>query len=352
MKKEKIRIAVTGMNASDSPGPGVPVIRAIRAAREFDGEIVGFSYDPLDPGNFMEALCDHVYLFSYPSEGSSVLLDRIRAVHDATPLDVIIPTLDSELAAYIAIQEDLSGMGIKTFLPTKQDLDVRSKARFVEMGERLGIRVPRGKAVTDPSIFRTLDRELSYPVMVKGQFYEAYIAYSPMEAEHHFRVLASKWGLPVVVQEFIIGEEYDIVALGDGAGGLIGAVPMKKMQLTDKGKAWGGVTIRDPEMNAFVRDAMARLKWRGPCEFEVMKSTKDDACYLIELNPRFPAWCYLAVGAGQNLPWAAVRLARGETVAPFEDYDLGVMFIRNSIDHIYPLSDYQELTVRGELHKK
>ena len=281
MNRKKMRIAVTGMNASDSPGPGVPVIRAIRSAEGFDGEIVGFSYDPLDPGNYMDTLCDHVYLFSYPSEGSPALLDRIRAVHEETPLDAIIPTLDSELSAYIAIKDDLAALGIGTFLPSKQDLEVRSKARFAEMGERLGIRVPRGKSVTDPSYFLKMDRELAYPVMVKGQFYEAYMAYSPMEAEHHFRVLGAKWGLPVVVQEFIIGDEYDIVALGDGKGGLIGAVPMKKMQLTDKGKAWGGVTIRDPQMNDFVRDAMARLKWRGPCEFEVMKSGKDGAYYLI-----------------------------------------------------------------------
>ena len=29
------------------------------------------------------------------------------------------------------------------------------------------------------------------------------------------------------------------------------------------------------------------------------------------MNPRFPAWCYLSAGAGVNLPWAVVELARG-----------------------------------------
>ncbi len=187
--------------------------------------------------------------------------------------------------------------------------------------------------------------------MVKGQFYDAYIAYSPMEAEQYFRKISAKWGLPIIIQEVILGEEYDVVALGDGKGGLVGAVPMKKMQLTDKGKAWGGVTICDPAMNAFVTEVMSKIKWRGPCELEIMKSNKDGKFYLLEINPRFPAWCYLAVGAGQNLQWATVRLALGEDVTPFETYEVGTMFLRNSVDQIYPLGDYQEMTTVGELHR-
>ena len=33
-------------------------------------------------------------------------------------------------------------------------------------------------------------------------------------------------------------------------------------------------------------------------------------------------------------------------------YKVGTMFIRNSVDHIYSLNEYQEITTTGELHKK
>jgi carbamoyl-phosphate synthase large subunit len=352
MQRKNIRIAVTGMNASDSPGPGVAVIRAIRCAEEFGGEIVGLTYDPLDPGVFMEGICDHVYLIPYPSEGSDAMLRRLQEIHKKTPLDVLIPTLDAELLPLIKMEEDLQAMGIKTFLPTKECLEVRSKARLDELRTTLGISVPRGKSITDLATLRTLEYEFPFPVMVKGQFYEAYAAYSLAELDYYFHKLTAKWGLPVVIQEFILGEEYDVVALGDGAGGLIGAVPMKKMQLTDKGKAWGGVTIQDPAMNQFVQDVMSKIKWRGPCEMEILRSNQDGKYYLFEINPRFPAWCFLAVGVGQNLQWATVRLALGETVNPFAGYEVGTMFLRNSIDHVYPLRDYQEMTTRGEIHRK
>lgn len=170
-----------------------------------------------------------------------------------------------------------------------------------------------------------------------------------MEVEQYFRRLSSKWGLPVVIQEFIEGEEYDVVALGDGKGEVIGSVPMKKMQITDKGKAWGGITIKDSAMENFVINIIRKLKWRGPCEIEIIKSKKKKELFLIEINPRFPAWCYLSVGAGQNLPWANVKLAKQETVEKMPPYKVGIMFLRHSEDHIYAIGDYQEITTTGEL---
>jgi carbamoyl-phosphate synthase large subunit len=171
-----------------------------------------------------------------------------------------------------------------------------------------------------------------------------------MEVEYHFQHLRAKWGVPVVVQEFVAGEEFDVVAVGDGRGGLVGSVAMRKMQLTDKGKAWGGITINDGRLGAFVEKVIKAIGWRGPCEIEVMKARDGGKLYLLEINPRFPAWVYLAVGAGRNLPWATVRLALGEEVPPMPPAPAGVMFLRHSFDQICELADYQMLTTQGELH--
>jgi len=300
----------------------------------------------------MDKICDHAYIIPYPSEGYQTYLERILEIHSKTPFDVIVPTLDAEIVTFIKIEEHLERAGIKCFLPKKDVFELRSKAHFHELNTKYNINVPKGKIITDPTAFRKIHDDFTFPVMVKGQFYEAYIAYSPMEAEYHFHKISAKWGLPIIVQEFIVGEEYDITALGDGEGGIIGAVPMKKMQLTETGKAWGGITIKDPNLTDFIKNVISKIEWRGPCELEVMKGNKDHKYYLIEINPRFPAWCYLLVAAGQNLQWATVRMAMGEKISPFTDYNVGVLFLRNSIDHIYPLADYQEITTIGELHKK
>ena len=46
-------------------------------------------------------------------------------------------------------------------------------------------------------------------------------------------------------------------------------------------------------------------QWRGPFELECMAG--DDHVHLIEINPRFPAWVYLATGVGLNLPSRLLR---------------------------------------------
>ncbi len=347
----RLNIAVTGLNAIDNPAPGVPVIRAIRQQTGQQCRIIGLSYDPLDPGNYMNDIADDIFLMPYPSEGAEILFERIADIHRQLPIDVLIPTLDSELPIYIKLIDFVHELGIKTFLPTEAQLRLRSKAKFDELRRELGINVPKSIAFSDSSIIPKLDRELSYPVMVKGQFYDAEVAYSPMEVEGHFQRIRAKWGVPVIAQEFISGEEYDVAAVGDGRGGLIGAVPMRKMQITDKGKAWGGITIDDPALTQFVCKVVEKLSWRGPCELEVIRSRDEGRYYLLEINPRFPAWIYLAVGAERNLPWAAVELALGRDVAPMPPPEPGVMFLRHSFDQICTLADYELLTTKGALNR-
>jgi len=349
MSGPNLTIAVTGLNATDNPGPGVAVVRAIRAAPP-ECRIVGLAYDALDPGNYMEGIADAVYLMPYPSQGTEVLTARIASICARTPIDVLIPCLDSELAAYIKSRDTLRALGVRTLLPDAEMLRLRSKARFHDLAADLDAPVPPGRALSSTAELASLDADPGFPLMMKGQFYEAYLAHTPGEARAWFDRLAAKWGLPVVAQAFVPGQEFDIAALGDGEGGLVGSVAMRKMQLTDKGKAWGGITIADPDLQAFVEQTVARLRWRGPCELEVMRA-HDGALYLIEINPRFPAWIHLSVGAGRNLPWAAVRLALGETVEPMAPAPAGVLFLRHSCDQVYPFSDYQSLTTVGELNR-
>jgi len=343
-----LTIAVTGMNATDNPGPGVAVIRAIRDACP-DCTIVGLAYETLDPGNFMPGVADHAYLLPYPSMGAEALGERLLAIHALTPIDVLIPTLDAELPIWVRLQELLASRGIKTFLPDAEALALRNKDRLHELVE-LGVSVPKSMVLTDPTKIPDIADELGYPVVVKGRFYDAYVAQTPHDVAHWFHKLANSWGLPVIIQKFVPGTEFDVVGVGDGEGGLIGSVAMRKMQLTDKGKAWGGVTVRDTYLESFVRDTVRALSWRGPCELEVMRGDDGDL-YLIEINPRFPAWVYLSAGAGRNLPWATVELALGRDVEPMPPAPPGVMFLRHSLDQILPLSDFEALTVHGELHR-
>jgi carbamoyl-phosphate synthase large subunit len=81
----------------------------------------------------------------------------------------------------------------------------------------------------------------------------------------------------------------------------------------------------------------------------VIRERSSGRLYLVEINPRFPAWSYLSAGAGMNLPLAAVRLAAGEQVEPLVEYRVGTIFVRISIDQIAGLEDLQAISQLGEL---
>lgn len=340
-----MKVAVTGLNNVDNPGPGVPVIRGIKDSGEFNGEIIGLLYDALEPGAYMSEVAERSYIIPYPSAGIDAFYERLEYINSVENLDVIFPTLDAELFAFSKISSKLEELNIKTFIPTKEQLILRGKDKLFDFCKSQNIKAPFNIIASSMNDLYSLP--IPYPVVIKGIFYDAYIAHNFQEASAYFSKIAAKWGLPIIVQEFVKGEEFNVVALGDGEGGTVGAVASKKMYITDKGKGWAGVSIYDEELLNISKQIVEALNWRGGAEFEFVKKEDTGEYYLLEINPRFPAWVYLAVGAGQNLPYAALQLALGEKPEPFDKYETGKIFIRYSWDLIVDMKKFEEITVKG-----
>ncbi len=346
--KRSLTIGVTGLNATDNPGPGLPVIRALREAESFDVRIIGLSYESLEPGIYLHEFVDKTYQIPYPSAGTQTLMTRLEYIHEIEKLDVIIPNFDAELYSFIKLEDTLLEMGIHTFLPTMDQFEERHKFNLNEFGKKHKIEVPKSKSIMHPEEINGLHLEFQYPLVVKGKYYDASIAYTPEQAKTYFNKISSKWGLPIIIQQFVSGLEFNVTGLGDGKGNMIAAVPMRKQFITDKGKAWAGISISSEPLLEITKRFIQSTKWRGGFELEMIK-TDDNIYYLLEINPRIPAWIYLAVGCGQNIPEALVNLALGEKVEPYTRYDSGKMFIRYSFDQIVDISEFEKISTLGEL---
>ncbi len=349
MERRNLTIAVTALNAIDSPGPGMPVIRALRESRIFNVRIIGLSYENLEPGIYMHDLVNKTYQLPLPSAGTEALAKRLEYIHGIEKLDVIIPNFDSELYNFIRLSERLEKtMGICMFLPTPEQFEFRQKANLEEFGKKHNVLIPKSRIVHSLNGLQQQLNDFDYPVMIKGKFYEASTVYSAEQAAVAFNRLAAKWGLPVIIQEFITGQEVNVTVLADGQGHTIGAVPMRKQYITDKGKAWSGISINDPQLLRLTHHIVASTHWRGSMELEIIKTDQNDY-YLLEINPRFPAWVFLAAGCGQNHPEALVRMAMGEQVPPYQHYDVGKLFVRYSYDMIVNLQEFEKISTLGEL---
>lgn len=348
MERRRVTVAVTGLNNIDSPGPGIPVIRGLKESKEFDVRIIGLAYEHLEPGIYMSELVDKTYMLPYPSDGKEALLYRLLEIHNIEKIDVIIPNFDAELFSFIKLESTLNLKGIKTFLPTLKQFEERHKSNLPNFGKKYNVDVPNGVEVYNESDLKRSLKTINYPVMVKGKYYDAYKAYSEEQVNMFFLKVSAKWGFPVILQEFVEGTEVNVIALGDGKGNMIAAVPMRKQYITDKGKAWGGITIEDSSLLNLANHIISNTKWRGAMELELIK-TSDEQLFLLEINPRIPAWVYLAVGVGQNIPEALLKLALGIQVEPYTNYDIGKMFVRYSYDMIVDLQQFSRLATSGEL---
>ncbi|MDP2360575.1 MAG: ATP-grasp domain-containing protein [bacterium] len=344
-------IAVSGLNAADNPAPGIAVARSLREAGH-RGRLVGLAYDPMDAGVYSGSLFDEVYLVPFPRRGSDALMGQLRQVRADGPLDLVLPTLDSEMELYLTLQPELEELGVRCLLPDEQGLAMRAKSRLAEFCRQHGFAVPPTEVVHSLEGLREVWEDLCdpggrEPVYIKGVFYEARKAWVLEQAEAAFIEIAARWGLPVIAQRGLPGFEYNICCLGDGAGGLIGAVPMRKLGVTDKGKAWSGVTVGEPRLLDLARRMIGALRWRGPCELEILCAEENDELALIEINPRFPAWCYLCAGAGQNLPAALARLALEGRCEPLAPARSGVIYSRAAVDVICDLDVLERLSISG-----
>ena len=211
-----MKIAVTGLNNVDNPGPGVPVIRGIREAEGFDGEIIGLIYDALEPGAYMNEVASKSYLIPYPSGGLDIYFERLAQINEIEKIDVIIPTLDAEMFAFAKLKPKLESIGIKTLVPTVDQLTIRGKDKLFSFCEKHNISAPKNYLVSSVQDLYKLPSELKYPVVIKGIFYDAYVANNFDDAENYFNKISSKWGYPIIVQEYIKGNEYNVCALGNG----------------------------------------------------------------------------------------------------------------------------------------
>lgn len=348
MVKRNLTVATTGLNNIDNPGPGIPFIRGVLDSNEFSARIIGLAYENLEPGIYMHDLVNKTYHIPYPTAGSDILFSRIEYINNIEKIDVLVPNFDAELYTFMKASADLEDIGIKTFLPTIEQYEERQKSNLPDFGKKYKIKVPKSKTIFSENEVESVMKDFRYPVFIKGKFYDATIAYNPEQARANVRKISAKWGFPIIIQENIAGTEVNVVALGDGEGVTVGAVAMRKLYITDKGKAWAGITLADENLIELTDSIISQTKWRGGMELEMIK-TPENEYYLIEINPRLPAWVYLSVGAGQNLPEALVKLALGENVKPFDKYEVGKLFIRYSYDLITDINEFEKLSLYAEL---
>jgi carbamoyl-phosphate synthase large subunit len=326
-----LRIAVSGMHRGENPQPGSSMVEAIRR-RHPDAYVVGLVYDAYESGIYAPDGPDACHAMPYPTAGLPTYLSRLGEVRSLTPFDYMIPTLDAEIYLLAGATGKLAELGIKVVLPDPVTLARCGKAKLARLAGDCGVAVPVTAVAGDVGEAIEQAEAMGYPVFVKGPYYDATrVASSAALAAVGAGILAD-WGPPLLVQEPVYGSEFNVLGLGDGAGGVLGHCAVRKLIISDKGKGNGSVIVRDPRLDEITRRLIEETRWPGPFELEFIRDRRDDSYRLIEINPRFPAWVGFPAQLGANFPAAWVDwLIDGRCVAPPE-LAPGRFFLRHQIE--------------------
>jgi carbamoyl-phosphate synthase large subunit len=342
-----ITIAVTGLHRGENPQPGYGVIRSLRRHSR-DLNIIGLVYDVLESGIYADQGADQIYQFPYPSAGAATVLGRLDYIHHCSPIDIFLPTLDSEIHLFVGITEEIQKRGIRCMLPSEESYQARSKSNLGQLADSCRMQTPLSETVGDVDRLVQAAARIGYPLMLKGQYYEAYKVYSQPQLIDRFHDIVFRWGAPVVVQRYVEGPEFDVVAVGDGTGGVAASCSIRKTILSEKGKGFGGITISDERLDELAFTVVRELKWQGPIELEFIQDEITGEYYLLEVNPRFPAWIDFPAACGVNLAALVVEALWEGQMSEIPACVPGKFFLRHSIDLLCDIEDMGTLASVGE----
>jgi len=342
------RIAITGLARGENPQPGGALVRSIRRAWP-KAMIVGLVYDAQESGIYAEDRPDVVFTIPYPSSGQKMLLDRLDSIREQVPYDILLPTLDAEIEPLLGMESDLLERGVVTIIPSPESFHARSKQNLSKLCDACNVLTPNTEVAYDVLMVVAAVKDVGFPAFVKGPYYDAYRVFGVDDLVARSRGLLAEWGGPLLVQEALDGVEFNVLAIGDGEGGVLASCSVRKTVMSSKGKGYGGVTVCDPVLQGQCERLISELQWRGPLELEFLCDRSSGDFYLLEINPRFPAWADVPSAIGVNMAELVVRQAMGESVQPQDACPAGHFFLRHNVDLVGSVEDFGELLSMGTL---
>jgi len=316
-------VLVTGAGGAT----GIGAIQSLAA--ETNHETVGVDMDPTAAGLH---LADHGATVPAAADDDwATSVTDVVARHD---VDVIVPTVDEELAVLPSLSRVLDGQ-TTVVAPRQPTIDATlDKFNTYRRLDDAGHEVPQTWRGTDAESIGSA----AYPLLVKprsgrgsrgvtrlevGDNLEAHLDRSPYAREE------------LLVQEFVDGTEFTTSVVATKDGRLLGVVP--KEAIEKEGSTVLGATRDAPTVAASCRHIAETLDPAGPVNVQQIR-TPDGTPYTIEINPRFSSTSCLTVASGVDEFDLLIRDALGESVDPITEYQAD-RYINRYQGHIFVNAD-------------
>lgn len=323
-KLRNFRLLLTGCGAPGGPG----IIKALLEDNNLELHIA-------DANPFASGRALHDNFVQIPKADDETFLNDILEIGAKRKIDVLLPLVTRELEILSANKKRFEDAGIKVVVSDIDTLSVaNNKAALMRKLEGSNIRLAKYVEVFSAVDLESAVQELGYPnkkICIKpstangsrgmrildagaGSF-EAFFEQKPGNThctlESIMELFADRTIPPMLVMEYLPGEEYTVDALLDEGEPLV-LLPRKRIAMNN-GISVAGIFEKHEEIIAYSTEIFRCLKLHGPNGLQV-KQGEDGHFYILEINPRLQGTTTAAIGMGINLPLLSVKQALGEDV--------------------------------------
>lgn len=262
-------------------------------------EIYAVDMSPLSPGLFLVPAHRRGLV---PAGRAPDFSAALQALCERWQIDVVIPTVDSELVPCADLAPTLAAHGTHVMISPAAALATCLDKWALAEALHNTVPLPRTEiaAHADPSTW-------PLPLIAKPRTGSGGRGIMLIESPAELLPLLDRNDL--LLQEYLPGTEYSVDVLVGRDGG-IAAVVRDRMR-TDSGIAIVAKVVRDSEIEALAQSAAAKLGLLGILNVQ-FKRDRDGRPKLLEINPRPPGSLALSIAAGADMVMWSIQHLLGQ----------------------------------------
>ena len=266
--------------------------------------------------------------FMLPRLDDPAYLDQLLVVCREQRVDLLISLNDYELPLLARHRDCFRAIGTLPVISAPAVVETcYDKWRSFRFLDAHGIPTARTYRTLDAARDALATGAVAFPLVVKPRWgsgscgieqardaEELALVYALATKRHAHSLPAAQCAdLPILIQEWLGGEEYGLDVVNDLEGRYAATLPKRK-RIMRAGETDRAITVQHDGLERLGATLGAALGHIGNLDCDVFVS--GETCAVLEMNPRFGGGYPFAHIAGANLPAALIAWARGETPDP------------------------------------
>lgn len=328
-----LNVMVTG-----SGGPAA--VNFLRMVDRPDVTFFAADIDPVATGLYLVPAEQRILL---PRGDAPEFADTTLALCRELAIDVLVPTVDTELLPLARRSAEFAEHGIRLLSPSQATLETTlDKWRLIELCRDL-VRVPATVLWTGAESEADLAAAgITWPLIAKPRRGSGSTGVYVLQSHEELERLPADGSQ--LLQELLPGEEFSIDVLVRADGRVVAAVPRTRDRI-DSGVAIAGRTVHDESLIASAAAVVEAIGLVGIGNVQFRRAT-DGTPGLLEVNPRVPGTLTLTAAAGVDMCSLALADLVGEPVPDTVDW-IEVAVVRHLADIVVPIDDYRVTRTPG-----